>query len=152
MRISDWSSDVCSSDLGNNIPPLFDEVILAGADEDDDTLQCGYKIGPLLRGCRRVTVYYNHQDLSLKASDYAMGNPDRLGRSGPCLTPQCPDKVSVVHVSTKIIWEMKGPNAWTCDPTGHQYFRNKPRVRPATSAPLGGQQEHTHHPDTEQRR
>src|SRR3546814_1767851 len=67
--------------VGNNIPPLFDEVILAGADEDDDTLQCGYKIGPLLRGCRRVTVYYNHQDLSLKASDYAMGNPDRLGRS-----------------------------------------------------------------------
>src|SRR3546814_9799784 len=124
--------------VGNNIPPLFDEVILAGADEDDDTLQCGYKIGPLLRGCRRVTVYYNHQDLSLKASDYAMGNPDRLGRSGPCLTPQCPDKVSVVNVSTKIIWEMKGPNAWTCDPTGHQYFRNNARVRQDTCAVLGG--------------
>src|SRR3546814_5030215 len=64
--------------VGNNIPPLFDEVILAAADEDDDTLQMGHKVGPLLRGCRRVTVYYNHQDLALKASDYAMGNPDRL--------------------------------------------------------------------------
>src|SRR3546814_10842584 len=55
--------------VGNNIPPLFDEVILAAADEDDDTLQMGHKVGPLLRGCRRVTVYYNHQDLALKASD-----------------------------------------------------------------------------------
>src|SRR3546814_5903613 len=43
--------------VGNNIPPLFDEVILAAADEDDDTLQMGHKVGPLLRGCRRVTVY-----------------------------------------------------------------------------------------------
>src|SRR3546814_19520348 len=102
MRISDWSSDVCSSDL--------------------DTLQMGHKVGPLLRGCRRVTVYYNHQDLALKASDYAMGNPDRLGRSGPCVTPECPNKVSVVNVAAKIIWEAKGPNAWTCDPPGHQYL------------------------------
>src|SRR3546814_15278175 len=92
MRISDleFRRVLFRSFVGNNIPPLFDEVILAGADEDDDTLQCGYKIGPLLRGCRRVTVYYNHQDLSLKASDYAMGNPDRPGRSGPSLAPQCP--------------------------------------------------------------
>lgn len=124
--------------VGNNIPPLLDEVILAAADEDDDTLQAGHKIGPLLRGCRRVTVYYNHQDLALKASDYAMGNPDRLGRSGPCLTPQCPPKVSVVNVSSSIIWEAKGQNAWTCDPTGHQYFRSNARVRQDICQVLGG--------------
>jgi esterase/lipase superfamily enzyme len=124
--------------VGNNIPPLFDEVILAGADEDDDTLQHGHKVGPLLRGCRRMTVYYNHQDLALKASDYAMGNPDRLGRSGPCLTPECPQKVSVVNVSAHIIRDAKGQNAWTCDPTGHQYFRNNARVRQDIVQVLGG--------------
>jgi esterase/lipase superfamily enzyme len=138
--------------VGNNIPPLFDEVILAGADEDDDTLQQNHKIGPLLRGCRRVTVYYNHQDLALKASDYAMGNPDRLGRSGPCLTPQCPNKVSVVNVSGKIIWEVGGANAWTCDPNGHQYFRNNARVRQDICEVLGGKLDHDFARDGERRK
>lgn len=115
--------------VGNNIPPLFDEVILAAADEDDDTLQATHKIAPLLRGSRRLTVYYNHQDLALKASDYAMGNPDRLGRSGPRGEAGLPGKVSVVNVAPKVIWGAKGANAWTADPTGHQYFRNNARVR-----------------------
>src|SRR3546814_3331364 len=109
--------------VGNNIPPLFDEVILAAADEDDDTLQMGHKVGPLLRGCRRVTVYYNHQDLALKASDYAMGNPDRLGRSGPCVPPECPNKVSVVNVADKVIWEAKIGRAHVRTPV-----TNAPRV------------------------
>ena len=115
--------------VGNNIPPLFDEVVLAAADEDDDTLQAGHKVGPLLRGCRRLTVYYNHQDLALKASDYAMGNPDRLGRSGPRGETELSSKVSVVNVAPKVIWDAKGANAWSADPTGHQYYRNNPRVR-----------------------
>ncbi|GAB4394715.1 MAG: hypothetical protein Tsb0032_22430 [Kiloniellaceae bacterium] len=115
--------------VGNNIPPLFDEVILAAADEDDDTLQASHKIAPLLRGCRRLTVYYNHQDVALKASDYAMGNPDRLGRSGPRGEGDLSAKISVVNVAAKVIWEAKGASAWTADPTGHQYFRNNARVR-----------------------
>ncbi|MGD1878171.1 MAG: alpha/beta fold hydrolase [Kiloniellaceae bacterium] len=123
--------------VGNNIPPLFDEVVLAAADEDDDTLQNNYKIAPLLRGCRRLTVYYNHQDAALKASDYAMGNPDRLGRSGPGGgsgggsggETGLPRKVSVVNVAPRVVWEAKGASAWTADPTGHQYFRNNSRVR-----------------------
>jgi esterase/lipase superfamily enzyme len=115
--------------VGNNIPPLFDEVILAAADEDDDTLELNHKVAPLLRGCRRLTVYYNHQDLALKASDYAMGNPDRLGRSGPAGAETPPKKVSVVNVAPNVIWQAKGASAWTADPTGHQYFRNNTRVR-----------------------
>ena len=138
--------------VGNNIPPLFDEVILAAADEDDDTLQLGHKVAPLLRGCRRMTVYYNHQDLALKASDYAMGNPDRLGRSGPCLTPECPQKVSVVNVATHIIRDARGPNAWTCDPTGHQYFRNNARVRQDIVQVLGGKLDDDFLADKERRR
>ncbi|MEQ8356663.1 MAG: alpha/beta hydrolase [Kiloniellaceae bacterium] len=115
--------------VGNNIPPLFDEVVLIAADEDDDTLQTGHKIAPILRGCRRTTVYYNHQDLALKASDYAMGNPDRLGRSGPDADAELPNKVAVVNVSPSIIRAAKGANAWQADPSGHQYYRNNPRVR-----------------------
>ena len=115
--------------VGNNIPPLFDEVILIAADEDDDTLQANHKIAPILRGCRRTTVYYNHQDLALKGSDYAMGNPDRLGRSGPEEDAALSKKVSVVNVSPKIIYEAKGASAWQRDPSGHQYYRNNPRVR-----------------------
>ncbi|WP_299615319.1 alpha/beta hydrolase [Pelagibius sp.] len=115
--------------VGNNIPPLFDEVVLAAADEDDDTLRLGHKVAPLLRGCRRLTVYYNHQDLALKASDVVMGNPDRLGRSGPDEAEGLSKKVSVVNVAPQINWVAKGATAWTGDSTGHQYFRNNQRVR-----------------------
>ena len=69
--------------VGNNIPPIFNEVILTAADEDHDTLSKPHKIAPLLGGCRRITVYHNAQDAALKASDGPLGNPDRLGRSGP---------------------------------------------------------------------
>lgn len=129
--------------VGDNIPPLFDEVILTAADEDDDTLQVGHKISPLLRGCRRLTVYYNHQDLALKASDFAMGNPDRLGRSGPRrgASADLPAKVAVVNVAPTIIWEAKGASAWTADPTGHQYFRNNRRVRQDMLGVLSGKLE-----------
>src|SRR3546814_15840826 len=63
--------------VGNNIPPLFDEVLLAGADEDDYTLQCGYKLGPLLRDCLRVKVYTNTPYLSRNESASAQDNPQR---------------------------------------------------------------------------
>lgn len=139
--------------VGNNIPPLFEEVILAAADEDDDTLQSTHKIAPLLRGCRRLTVYYNHQDAALKASDFAMGNPDRLGRSGPCPMEDAKlsAKVSVVNVSPRIIWEAKGANAWTADPTGHQYFRNNRRVRKDLIDVLGGKLDEDFVADEERR-
>ena len=124
--------------VGSNIPPLFDEVILAAGDEDDDTLSRSHKIAPLLRGCRRVSVYYNHQDWALKASDWAMGNPDRLGRSGPHGRAGLPAKVESVNVSPCIIWDTHGEPGWQEDDTGHQYYRNNPRVRADMLAVLDG--------------
>ena len=120
--------------VGYNIPPLFDEVLLMAADEDDDTLALSHKMAPLLRGSRRVTVYYNHQDLALKASDVAMGNPDRLGRSGPKDVHQGA-KVVPVNVSPAVEWDTSG---WTRDETGHQYYRSNKAVRDDVVQVLAG--------------
>lgn len=125
--------------VGDNIPPLFDEVVLVAADDDADTLGDTRKLAPLLRGCRRVTVYYNHQDLALKASDVVIGNPDRLGRSGPANRSSLSEKVASVNVSRVIIREAPAATAWTVDDTGHQYYRNNARVRQDLLAVLAGQ-------------
>jgi esterase/lipase superfamily enzyme len=111
--------------VGYNIPPLFEEVLLMAADEDDDTLALNHKMAPLLRGCRRVTVYYNHQDVALKGSDVAMGNPDRLGRSGP-KDVRSVAKIVPVNVSPVIDWDS---GDWAEDDTGHQYYRSNKTVR-----------------------
>ncbi len=115
--------------VGNNIPPIFNEVILAAADEDDDTLAKSHKIAPLLGGCRRITVYHNVQDAALKASDGPLGNPDRLGRSGPEWVEAAPKKVTSVNVAPVIKWDRNGAPAWQEDDTGHQYYRNNEVVR-----------------------
>src|SRR3546814_12300200 len=44
--------------VGNNIPPLSDEVSLAAADEDADPLQTDHKAGTLLGDCRPSTRSY----------------------------------------------------------------------------------------------
>lgn len=117
--------------VGDNIPPLFDEVLLMAADEDDDTLAQRHKLALLLRGCRRVTVYTNRLDKALKASDVAMGNPDRLGRAGPENREALPEKVATVSAASVIDGD--------ADPTGHQYYRNNPRVRRDMLAVLDGE-------------
>lgn len=110
---------------GDNLPPLLDEVLLVAADEDDDTLSVRHKLQPLLRACRRVTVYYNQQDVALKGSDVVMGNPDRLGLCGAEDSDRRPAKVVQVSVSPAINWEKKdGLEDWQVDQTGHQYYRN----------------------------
>jgi esterase/lipase superfamily enzyme len=125
--------------VGDNIPPLFDQVLLMAADEDDDTLSEPKKLAPLLRGCARVTVYYNVQDLALKSSDWAMGNPDRLGRSGPLRPADLPPKIVPVNVAPAVIWQGRAKTpAWQVDETGHQYYRNNPSVRDDALEVLAG--------------
>src|SRR5690606_24077684 len=117
--------------VGNNIPPLFGEVLLMAADEDNDTLNEGHKIAPLLRGCKRVSVYCNRLDQALKASDTAMGNPDRLGGTGPKDLPPLRPKVTEISVASAIDENV--------DPTGHQYYRSNQVVRRDMLAVLSGQ-------------
>ena len=125
--------------VGDNIPPLFDQVILIAADEDDDTLSQPKKLQPILRGAGRVSVYYNNGDIALKGSDWAMGNPDRLGRSGPERADDPSAKIVPVNTAPVIITDdevsddetghFETYEDWERDLTGHQYYRNNRHVR-----------------------
>lgn len=75
---------------------LFDQIILAAADEDDDAFETDQKLRLLPRIGRQITVYHNGNDRALIVSDRTKGNPDRLGSDGPRLIDMIPKKVTVV--------------------------------------------------------
>jgi esterase/lipase superfamily enzyme len=78
---------------------MFDQVILAAADEDDDTFEFESKLRDLPILSRRVTVYHNHRDRALLISDRTKSNPDRLGSEGPRMLDMLPKKVVIVDCS-----------------------------------------------------
>lgn len=120
--------------VGDNIPPLFDQVMLMAADEDDDTLSLSYKLQPILRGCRRVSVYCNRYDWALKASHTVMGNPDRLGAAGPADLKSLPDKVAVISVASVLDTNVDGEQ--------HQYYRMNAATRRDLLAVMRGAADH----------
>ncbi|USQ94046.1 alpha/beta hydrolase [Caulobacter sp. RL271] len=75
---------------------LFDQILLAAPDEDDDAFELDSKLKPLPRIGRQVTVYFNPSDRALVISDKTKGNPDRLGSDGPRLIDMLPKKVVLV--------------------------------------------------------
>lgn len=75
---------------------LFDQIMLAAPDEDDDTFEHDYKLRCLPRLGRQVTVYFNPNDKGLLVSDKTKANPDRLGSDGPRLVDLIPKKVVLV--------------------------------------------------------
>lgn len=75
---------------------LFDQILLAAPDEDDDAFELDSKLKPLPRIGRQVTVYFNPSDRALLVSDKTKGNPDRLGSDGPRLIDMLPKKVVLV--------------------------------------------------------
>lgn len=75
---------------------IFDQILLAAPDEDDDTFEQDSKLKPLPRIGRQVTVYFNPSDRALVISDKTKGNPDRLGSDGPRLIDMLPKKVVLV--------------------------------------------------------
>jgi esterase/lipase superfamily enzyme len=78
---------------------LFQEIILAAPDEDDDAFDTDEKLRLLPALGRRVTVYYNQKDRALLISDKTKGNPDRLGSDGPRMLDLLPKKVFVIDCS-----------------------------------------------------
>ena len=90
-------------EVGDDLPRLFDEILLFAPDEDADAFEHDHKLALLPRLGRRVTVYHNREDIPLAISDLTKGNPDRLGADGPAHPHLLPAKVTVVdctHVVT----------------------------------------------------
>lgn len=75
---------------------LFEQILLAAPDEDDDAFELDSKLKPLPQLGRQVTVYFNPNDKGLLISDKTKANPDRLGSDGPRLADLLPKKVVCV--------------------------------------------------------
>lgn len=75
---------------------VFDQIMLAAPDEDDDAFETDKKLALLPRLGRQVTVYFNPNDKALVISDKTKANPDRLGSDGPRLIDMMPKKVVLV--------------------------------------------------------
>lgn len=96
---------------------LFDQVFLMAADEDDDAFEYDYKLKPLPKLARRVSVYFNNHDRAMAVSDKTKGNPDRLGDDGPRVPRGIPGKVTLVDCTPVVT-----------DIVGHSYYLDNPTV------------------------
>ena len=83
-------------DPKNGVSRLFEQIMLAAPDEDDDAFESDDKLKQLPQLGRGVTVYFNPDDRALLISDTTKANPDRLGSDGPRLVDLLPKKVSIV--------------------------------------------------------
>ena len=110
---------------------IFDQILLAAPDEDDDAFETDDKLKPLSQIARQVTVYFNPADRALVISDKTKGNRDRLGSDGPRLVDLIPKKVELVDC------QVCAPGA---DPKGrHSYYVTSAAVAADISAVLRGQ-------------
>lgn len=80
----------------DSLTRLFDQILLAAPDEDDDAFEVDTKLRLLPRIGRQVTTYFNPRDKGLLISDRTKANPDRLGSDGPRLVDLLPKKVVLV--------------------------------------------------------
>jgi esterase/lipase superfamily enzyme len=109
---------------------VFDEIVLAAPDEDDDAFETDAKLRLLPRLGARVTLYHNESDRALLISDKTKANPDRLGADGPRMLDLLPKKVVVVDCSRV---------AATADAmVRHTFFINCPPVSSDLVATLSG--------------
>ena len=111
-----WAVQEMLSMQPKNLPRLFDQVILAAADEDDDTFELEHKLARLPELARRISVYFNRGDTALAAST-AKGNPDRLGTDGPRNPRSAHPKTSLVDCSDVVEGTLE-----------HSYYHESDRV------------------------
>ncbi len=112
------------AELKDEIPRLFDNVILAAPDEDDDAFEHDHKYRKLPLVCRRVHVYFSPDDRALLISDKTKRNPDRLGSDGPRLIDDLPRKVVLIDCRKVDNSTEDGMP----DLQVHQYYRLRPEV------------------------
>ena len=112
---------------------VFDQVLLAAADEDADAFESEMKLRHLAQLARRITVYINFQDAVLHVSEWTKGNPDRLGKSGPRNPDRVPNTVAVVNcskvITQKEVTDPEDVELGDANETTHQYYRNDETVR-----------------------
>ena len=100
-------------------PRLFDQVVLAAADEDADTLTLDHKLANLSNLCSRLNVYFNNGDTALVVSDRVKGNPDRLGHDGPSKPWDITQKTVLIDTSRVVSGDLD---------MRHAYIRKHPKV------------------------
>ena len=105
---------------GSRLEPIFDNVFLMAADEDDDAFEKNHKLKPLLRLARWIHVYHSDDDRSLVISDTTKFNPNRLGFDGPRNLSAIDKRVFVVDCEDVDDTEFLHVN--------HQYYRSRPEV------------------------
>lgn len=106
-------------ELGEDLPRIFDNIVLAAPDEDNDAFEKEEKFKRLPAICRAVHLYYSPDDRALVISDRTKRNPDRLGSDGPRLLDGLPRKLHLIdcrHVD-------RSGFAGTDDLSVHQYYR-----------------------------
>lgn len=109
---------------------VFNEIILAAPDEDDDAFETDSKLRLLPKLGMRVTVYHNESDRALFISDNTKANPDRLGAEGPRMLDLLPKKVVTVDC---------GKVAKAADALArHTFFINCPPVLADIKATIQG--------------
>ncbi|WP_297508104.1 alpha/beta fold hydrolase [uncultured Caulobacter sp.] len=119
----------------DSLARIFDQILLAAPDEDDDAFEQDGKLKPLPRIGRQVTVYFNPCDQALLISDKTKGNPDRLGSDGPRLIDMLPKKVVLVDCRNV---------AGDADPLiQHSYYAHSPAMAADIGAVLAGMEADT---------
>lgn len=98
---------------------LFDQVVLAAADEDADALEYPHKLANLSNLCNRLNIYFNQGDRALVVSDKLKGNPDRLGHDGPRHPHAVTQKTVLIDVGGVVHGDTRAQ---------HGYIRQDPEV------------------------
>jgi esterase/lipase superfamily enzyme len=119
------------SDMGGNVPRLFDTIFLMAADEDNDAFEDPGKFMRLPDLAHTVQVYFALNDRALTISDVTKMNPDRLGTAGPRTLTNLPQKVTLIDCT-------RVSSTPSISEANHQYYRQRPEVLADVQAVLAG--------------
>jgi len=103
------------------LPPIFSNIFLMAADEDDDAFEFEYKLSRLPELASAVHIYFATDDRALMISDITKFQPNRLGNGGPRTLTSLPHKIVLVDCSDVSDTE-------TFTEARHQYYRKRPEV------------------------
>jgi len=110
---------------GNKYHNVFEEIVLAAADVDNNIFESSLSFNRLNNLCRRIHVYCNRNDLALKFSAKYENPMKRLGSDGPANMNLVPSHVYVIDCTDA---------AFKYDPSlqsriiQHSYFTDVPEV------------------------